>query len=89
MTDKNYEKSIRKQLSETFNEGFMAFKEFKDNPTVYERCVKQHIDKVKMLMRMNTDMELLCERISLDFKSVIEEEYQRALFKLEHLAGDR
>jgi hypothetical protein len=89
MTDKNYEKSIRKQLSETFNEGFIAFKEFKDNPTVYERCVKQHIDKAKMLMRMNTDMELLCERISLDFKSVIEEEYQQALFKLEHLAGDR
>jgi hypothetical protein len=52
-------------------------------------CVKQHIDKAKMLMRMNTDMELLCERISLDFKSVIEEEYQQALFKLEHLAGDR
>ena len=89
MTDKNYEKSIRKQLSETFNEGFTAFEEFKDNPTVYEMCVKQHIDKVKMLMRMNTDMELLCERISLDFKSVIEEEYQQALFKLEHLAGDR
>jgi hypothetical protein len=89
MTDKNYEKSIRKQLSETFNEGFTAFEEFKGNPAVYEMCVKQHIDKAKMLMRMNTDMELLCERINLDFKSVIEEEYQQALFKLEHLAGDR
>lgn len=85
MTDKNYEKSIRKQLSETFNEGFTAFEEFKGNPAVYEMCVKQHIDKAKMLMQMNADMELLCKRIGLDFESVIEEEYQHALFKLEHI----
>jgi len=30
-------------------------------------------------------MELLCKRIGLDFESVIEEEYQQALFKLEHI----
>ena len=85
MTDKNYEKSIRKQLSETFNEGFTAFEEFKGNPAVYEMCVKQHIDKAKMLIQMNADMELLCKRIGLDFKSVIEEEYQHAMTKLEHV----
>lgn len=85
MTNKDYEESIRKQLSETFNEGFTAFEEFKGNPAVYEMCVKQHIDKAKMLLLLNTDMELLCKRIGLDFKSVIEEEYQHALTKLEHV----
>lgn len=85
MTNKDYEESIRKQLSETFNEGFTAFEEFKGNPAVYEMCVKQHIDKAKMLMQMNTDMELLCKHIGLDFESVIEEEYQHALTKLEHV----
>lgn len=82
MTDKDYEAKIRHDLQELFNDGFTAFESYCDNPPVYEMCVRQHLDKAKMLSLMNTDLQLLCKSISLDFKAVIEEEYQRALKKL-------
>lgn len=79
MTDKEYEQSIRKQLSELFNKGFEDFAKYRDNRPVYDICIRQHFDKSKMLTLMNTDLELLCKRIGLDFKSIIDEEYQRAM----------
>ena len=78
MTDKEYEQSIRKQLSELFNKGFEDFAKYRDNRPVYDMCIRQHLDKAKMLTLMNTDLEQLCKRISLDFKGIIEEEYRRA-----------
>ncbi len=79
MSDKKYEQSIRKQLRDTFNDGFAAFEEFKNNRPMFETCIRQHMDKAKMLLQMNTDMELLCLSLDIDFKAVIEEEYQKAL----------
>lgn len=82
MADKDYEKSIRQQLSNLFNDGFTAFEQFKDNRPVYEMCVRQHLEKARMLSLMNTDMELLCKSIGLNFKAVVEEEYLCAEAKL-------
>ncbi len=82
MTDKEYEMKIRHDLQELFNDGFTAFEKYRDNRPVYEMCVRQHLDKARMLSLMNTDMQLLCKSIGLDFRVVIEEEYQRALKKV-------
>lgn len=82
MTDKEYEMKIRHDLQELFNDGFAAFEKYRDNRPVYEMCVRQHLDKARMLSLMNTDMQLLCKSIGLDFRAVIEEEYQRALKKV-------
>lgn len=79
MTDKEYEQSIRKQLNELFNKGFEDFAKYRDNRPVYDMCIRQHLDKAKMLSLMNTDLQLLCKSIGLDFKTVIENEYQQAL----------
>lgn len=82
MTDKEYEQSIRKQLSELFNKGFEDFAKYRDNRPVYDMCIRQHLDKARMLTLMNTDLELLCKRIGLDFKSIIDEEYLRAMDRI-------
>ena len=82
MTDQDYEQKIRKQLSDTFNDGLTAFERYKDNRSVYEMCVRQHLEKAKKLSLMNTDLDLLCKTIGLNFKKVVDEEYQRALAKL-------
>ena len=86
MTDREYEQSIRQQLSDLFNDGFTAFEQFKDNRPVYEMCVRQHLAKARMLSLMNTDMELLCKSIGLNFKEVVEEEYMRAYEKIKSIS---
>ena len=82
MTNEDFEQKIRKQLSDTFNDGLTAFERYMDNRSVYDMCVRQHLEKAKKLSLMNTDLELLCKSIGLDYKIVVEKEYQRALTKL-------
>lgn len=82
MADKDYEKKIRKQLSDLFNKGFDDFAEFRDNRPVYEAFIKNHLDTTKDLILLNADMELLCKNIGLNFEDVIEEEYRKALKKI-------
>lgn len=82
MTNEEYEQKLRKQLSDTFNDGLTAFERYMDNRSVYDMCVRQHLEKAKKLSLMNTDLELLCKSIGLDYKIVVEKEYQRALTKL-------
>ena len=89
MTNEDFEQKIRKQLSDTFNDGLTAFERYMDNRSVYDMCVRQHLEKAKKLSLMNTDLELLCKSIGLDYKTVVDEEYYNFMVKISSSKNDR